>query len=63
MIKRVRHSFIVSCDKCSYEEEYDIHSYDFMEVVGDIRESGWRIAKAKGEWQHTCPDCLEKVLI
>lgn len=49
--------FDVSCDTCS-TGEMRIEANDFMEVVRDIKETGWTILKnANGEWEHRCPDC------
>ena len=56
MIERDGSEYVVSCDKCSWEDflPYD----DFYDVIDAIKCAGWRISKNDGEWLHTCPDCV-----
>ena len=58
MITRQGHIFLVSCDSCGYEEEFDADDYDFEDVVAEIKYDGWVARKTKKrEWRNYCPDC------
>lgn len=51
-------NFVVCCDHCSESDEF---YGDFMEVIEEIKDKGWKVSKdEKGEWDHSCPDCVEK---
>lgn len=58
-------SFIIYCDRCSYEEVFDTGDPGFVDFVDGVRqakESGWIIIKrADGTYNHYCSqECLEK---
>jgi hypothetical protein len=58
-ITREGFGFNTSCDHCSHDEDLD-NADTFQEAVDEIKSQGWRITRlANGEWDHTCPDCLE----
>lgn len=47
----------VTCDSCpaSYRRTYA--EEDFKIMVEEIKVEGWTIARAAGNWTHTCADC------
>ncbi len=57
-IEREDGEWIVCCTKCG--EGVELDSENFAEVVGDIRDLGWKVFKDKwGTWNHVCSKCTE----
>jgi hypothetical protein len=51
--------FEISCDHCSVEfETFEVD--DFQDGIDEAKALGWKIGRARGIDDHTCPDCQEK---
>ena len=48
----------MTCDSCGESGEF--YCTDFMEGIEQFKEDGWKIEHVDGDWEHTCPDCLNK---
>ena len=55
--KSGKDSFMVCCDHCS---EYDEFDGEFLRVIEEIKDKGWKVRNNQHKWSHTCPDCVEK---
>lgn len=51
-------SFIISCDQCGQELDFN---GTFQQMVSHVKDNDWSIKKIDGEWTHTCPDCQEGI--
>lgn len=51
-------SFMVSCDDCGFEADYD--GYEFLDMIEDMKETGWRIRPVNGVWEHFCEKCKSR---
>lgn len=54
--KSAHDEFEVSCDHCSF---IDTFIGEFMEVIGKMKDEGWKVFKLGDDWDHSCPDCAE----
>ncbi len=45
----------VQCDSCGYEQTFE---GDFLEILRQMKESGWRSLKLDYGWEHKCSDCV-----
>ena len=50
-------AFTVCCDHCSESEDFD---GDFLDVIIQMKDAGWKITNTDGDFDHMCPDCVEK---
>jgi len=51
--------FDVECDECG--EERHVVASNFHDAADELRELGWRIARADDEWVHACPECVNSL--
>ena len=67
MIESIGKTFVISCDKCSYSDEFDISDYSsrseaWAEMIIYMRGEGFKIEKIGDEYFHYCQHCEEKKL-
>ena len=51
-------NYAVSCDSCTRQEEMETE-FGFMDIVEQMKDTGWKNRKIKDEWQNWCPACAE----
>jgi hypothetical protein len=39
----------------AHRRVYEADEFDVM--ISDAKDEGWKVSKADGQWEHTCPDC------
>ena len=55
MIDKLYGGYIVTCDSCG--EGFEAATWS--EVMGVMRDDGWRKKLVNGTWELYCPDCVE----
>ena len=49
----------ICCDTCPASQARTYGQDEFDVMRADAKEEGWAFEKDRGEWQHTCPDCVQ----
>ena len=49
----------MTCDTCKSTGEFE---GDFMECIDQFKDDNWTVKEVDGEWEHQCPDCINKVM-
>ena len=58
MINRSRFEQQLVCDDCGDEGE-TFDNDDFRRMIANAKDDGWSIRLVRGEWTHTCRQCVE----
>ena len=56
MIDKQHGRFILVCDKCGEEVNFD-NGEDFEDVRNYLKSEGWQTVKIGDDWQHCCAEC------
>jgi len=57
--KPYNNTYIVSCDRCSFYEEFE-DVYSWSHLIESMKKREWKIVEIAGKWEHYCPVCVEK---
>lgn len=48
----------VECDGCG--DEFFVETEEWKEVLDELKEREWKYRNNAGDWEHYCPDCVQR---